>query len=83
MRAHSRRARAHGVTRRYRGARYNDVWMLQADLRLSWEDARPWQLAAAPLTLLVVVGFPCAVLRVLWRVARPSRRGRTCADPLS
>ena len=55
----------------YRVVEFNDLVMLEEDLRLSRDAARPWQLAGVPFILLFVVGMPSAALAVLWRTARP------------
>ena len=34
----------------YRVVEFNDLWMLEEDLRLSSDDARPWQMAGITLT---------------------------------
>ena len=46
----------------YRVIEFNDVVMLEEDLRLSSDDARPWQMAGLPFTFLLVIGMPCAAL---------------------
>ena len=55
----------------YRLVEFDDLVMLEPDLRLSSDAARPWQMAGLPFTFLLVVGMPCAALAVLWRTARP------------
>ena len=36
----------------YRVVEFNDLWMLEEDLRLSSDDARPWQMAGITPTKL-------------------------------
>ena len=55
----------------YRLVEFNDLVMLEEDLRLSRDAARPWQMAGVPFILFFVVGMPSAALAVLWRTARP------------
>ena len=55
----------------YRVIEFNDLWMLEPDLRLSSDDAAPWQMAGLPFTFLLVIGLPCAALAILRRTARP------------
>ena len=55
----------------YRVVEFNDLSMLEEDVRLSSDDARPWQMAGLPFTFMMVIGMPCFALAVLCRTARP------------
>ena len=65
----------------YRLVEFNDLVMLEEDLRLSRDAARPWQMAGVPFILLFVVGMPCAALAVLWRTARPGALDKPHVKP--
>ena len=59
------------ILRLYHGIYFDELHMLESDLRLSMDDALPWQLAGVPFLFLIVVGVPSAFLTILCRVARP------------
>ena len=56
----------------YRGVDFNDERMLEADLRLTMDDAWIWQLMGLPFIVTIVCGVPVAFLVILYRVARPA-----------
>ena len=76
----------------YRVVEFNDLLMLEEDVRLSSHDAMPWQMAGLPFIFLLLIGMPCAALAVLRRIARPGaldkahlkseRRQRNSGAPL-
>jgi len=55
----------------YRGVRFNDEHVLEADVRLTMEQAVPWQMMGAPFVVAIVLGVPVFFFFLLRSVARP------------